>query len=261
MSTILLEAGDRGAVEFLRLITGLDAQNLAVPLRALAVVTVLSVVPSIILLATSFPRILIILSFLRRALGTQDLPPGQVVAGLSLLLTAIVMGPTWRRVYTEAYLPLERGEIQGAEAVLEKASRPLKEFMLSHTFEDDLRLFSEIYRSSSVRGGEAKGTEEKTGGGGTAETSVGRSAEEENFLVVLSAFVVSELKVAFQIGFLLYLPFLVIDLAASAVLISMGMFMLPPMLVSLPLKVLVFVLADGWTLVVEQLVAGFHYPG
>ncbi len=236
MSAILLEAEPGGAAEVLRSLTGLDAQNLAVPLRALAIVTVLSVVPSIVLLATSFPRILIVLSFLRRALGTQDLPPTQVVAGLSLILTALVMAPTWQRVYTEAYLPLERGEIADADTVLARAARPLKEFMLAHTFEEDMRLASEISRSSE-------------------------GPADENFLVVLCAFVLSELKVAFQIGFLLYLPFLVIDLAASAVLISMGMFMLPPLLVSLPLKVLVFVLADGWSLVVEQLVAGFQYPG
>lgn len=244
---VLLESGGGDLAELARLLTGLDAQNMAVPLRALAIVTVLSVVPSAVLLATSFPRILIVLSFLRRALGTQDLPPNQVVAGLSLLLTVLVMSPVFKRVYVEAYVPYEKGEVASAEEALSRAARPVKEFLLAHTFEEDLRLFAEISRDP--------------GGEGAPLPSAGPSPEEESFLVVLPAFVVSELKVAFQIGFLLFLPFLVIDLAVSAVLISMGMFMLPPVLVSLPLKVLVFVLADGWNLVVEQLVAGFRAAG
>jgi flagellar biosynthetic protein FliP len=233
-------------------LTGLDPGNVSLPVRAFVLLTVLSVVPSIFLLTTCFPRILIVLSFLRRALGTQDLPSNQILAGLTLILTALVMLPVWKRVHAEAYLPLVHGELKDTAEAVEKASMPIKRFMLSHTLEKDLRLCLEL----SSRGG--KGSDESSQAGEEPSGDLPEKVESLSFFTVLPAFVLSELKLAFQMGFLLYLPFLIIDLTVSAILISMGMFMLPPVLVSLPLKVLVFVLADGWNLVVGQLVQGFQ---
>lgn len=257
LSLVLLASGGLDAAEgedatgLLRVLTGMEPESIAVPLRFFVIVTVLSVVPSVILLATCFPRILIVLSFLRRAIGTQDLPSNQILAGLTLMLTILIMLPVFKRVHDEAYLPLKRGEMESTEAALAKAGGAFKDFMLSHTLEKDLQLFRDLYADPGG-GGEDDGLP------GREPTRSETSPGDLSFFVVLPAFVLSELKVAFQMGFLLYLPFLVIDLAVSAVLISMGMFMLPPALVSLPLKVLVFVLADGWNLVVEQIVEGFR---
>ena len=229
-------------------------------LRVVALVTVLSVVPSIVLLATCFPRLLIVLSFLRRALGTQDLPPNMVVTGLAFILTAMVMLPVWKQVYRDAYVPLSQGEITDAEVIYERATKPLKEFMLVRTFRKDLRLFLELSESARSEEAEAVGGVTVAGPPAPVLSSQGAAltaetrAEDLSLFVVLPAFVLSELKTAFQMGFLLYLPFLVIDLAVSAILISMGMFMVPPVLISLPLKVLVFVSVDGWNLLVTQLV-------
>lgn len=243
-------------------IAGSDPAGSTASLRAFVVLTVLSVVPSIVLLGTSFPRILVVLSFLRRALGAQDLPSNQIIAGLTLILTALVMAPVWKRVHDEAYLPLSRGEIKTTEEALLKASVPLKEFMLSHTLERDLRLFIELSKapppgSSSGDAGGLSTAARSDGAEARTEASLG-TVENLGFFVVFPAFVLSELKIAFQMGFLIFLPFLVIDLAVSAVLVSMGMFLMPPSMVSIPLKILVFVLADGWNLVVAQLVQGFQ---
>lgn len=241
----------------LRTLTGIDPENAVVPLRFLVLVTVLGAVPSIVLLATCFPRILIVLSFLRRAMGAQDLPSNQVLAGLTLILTVMIMLPVWKKIHAEAYLPLERGEITDATVALERAGAAMREFMLAHTLEKDLDLFLDLSRGPETDGGSI-GSAPAAGGSSGTLSDPDAARREASFFVVLPAFVLSELKVAFQMGFLLYLPFLVIDLAVSAVLISMGMFMLPPVLVSLPLKVLVFVLADGWNLVVGQLVESFR---
>jgi flagellar biosynthetic protein FliP len=252
----VLHAAEGGWLEGLpRILTGLDREQALVAVRGLVAVTVLSVVPSILLLATSYPRILIVLSFLRRALGTQDLPSQGILAGLSLILTGIVMMPVWMRVYTEAYLPLERGQIQTVDEAIAKASVPLKEFMSSHTLESDLRLMVELSTPDGKASPSQDSASTTSSGPRTTEPA---TVEDLSFFVVLPAFVLSELKTAFQIGFLLYLPFLVIDLAVSAVLVSMGMFLLPPAMVSLPIKILVFVLADGWDLVVAQLIEGFR---
>jgi|RhiMethySRZTD1v2_1073278.scaffolds.fasta_scaffold06500_6 flagellar biosynthetic protein FliP len=252
----VLHAAEGGWLEGLpRILTGLDREQALVAVRGLVAVTVLSVVPSILLLATSYPRILIVLSFLRRALGTQDLPSQGILAGLSLILTGIVMMPVWMRVYTEAYLPLERGQIQTVDEAIAKASVPLKEFMSSHTLESDLRLMVEL---STPDGKASPSQDSASTTSSSPRTAEPATVEDLSFFVVLPAFVLSELKTAFQIGFLLYLPFLVIDLAVSAVLVSMGMFLLPPAMVSLPIKILVFVLADGWDLVVAQLIEGFR---
>jgi flagellar biosynthetic protein FliP len=231
------EDGDVGG-DLLRTLTGLDPAGMAAPLRALALITVFSVVPSVILLTTCFPRIVIVLSFLRRALGTQELPPNMVLFGLSLLLTGAIMWPVWSEVHARAYVPLVEEKRVTPEEALKLAEEPLKRFLLAHTLRSDLKLFVEIAR-----------------GGAASEGSLEpeRRLDELSFFIVLPAFVLSELKAAFQVGFLLFLPFVVIDLVVSAVLVSMGMFLLPPALISLPLKVLVFVLVDGWSLVVGQL--------
>ncbi|MBI4602746.1 MAG: flagellar type III secretion system pore protein FliP [Planctomycetes bacterium] len=255
------ETGSLGLPEGLsKGLAGLDAGSASLWARGLVLVTVLGVVPSIVLLTTCYPRVLIVLSFLRRALGAPDLPSSQILAGLALILTAFIMMPVWKQVYSDAYLPLSRGELEGPEEALEKAAGPVRRFMLARTFEKDLRLFVELSQAD-VDAGEEEGAarsvaEERSGPG--PERGEGETVEGLDFFVVLPAFVLSELKVAFQMGFLLFLPFLAIDLAVSAVLLSLGMFMLPPAMVSLPLKVLVFVLVDGWSLVVGQLVQGFQ---
>lgn len=216
--------------------------------RAFLAITVFSVAPSVLLLTTSFPRIFVILSFLRRAIGAQDLPSGQVVAGLSLILTCLTMLPVWSRVYSDAYAPYSRGELTDVREALTRAAAPVRAFMQERTRAEDLALFEELTL-------EARGLPE------TSHAPVGpatRTQEDasHDFLVVLPAFILGELRLAFEVGILLCLPFLVIDMVVSAVLLSLGMFLVPPLLVSLPIKILVFVLADGWGLVVEQVVRG-----
>ena len=242
----------------MRTLSGLDPENLGAPLRLLAMVTVFSIVPSVLLLATCFPRLLIVFSFLRRALGTQDLPPNQVVIGLAFVLTAMLMLPVFKQIHSEAYQPLVAGELDGVEVALDRASLLLKDWMFQHTRQQDLALFLEtVGQLESGATSASEATAASTASVSSFEFGSKLTVEELDFFVVLPAFVLSELKTAFQMGFLIYLPFLVIDLAVSAVLISMGMFMLPPILISLPLKVLIFVLVDGWTIVVRQLLDGF----
>ena len=260
----LLAAGEAVVAEeaeasgdVLRTLTGLDGENLGVPLRALALVTIFGVVPSIVLLTTCFPRILVVLFFLRKAMGTQDLPPNMLVFGLSFLLTGAVMFPTWQEIHQEAYVPLVETKEINAELALQRAELPVKRFMLRHTLRDDLRLMLGV---SSQGAGKPAFPAAAAGELSVkkSEGSVSQQLEELSFFTILPAFVLSELKTAFQLGFLLFLPFLLVDLVVSAVLVSMGMIMLPPTLVSLPLKILVFVLVDGWSLVVGQLLAGIQ---
>lgn len=249
----LLGAEEKGdSLGLLRQLSGMDTESVPPMVRVLLLVTVFSVVPSIVLLTTCFPRILILLSFLRRALGAQDLLPNPVVTGMAFVLTAMVMMPVWTEVHDKAYRPLQDGHLKTLDEALVIAEKPLKRFMLDHTREKDLLLMDEL-----SRGREKKDQRGARASAGQHSAGTGLVVEDLSFAVVLPAFVLSELKTAFQIGFLLYLPFLMIDLMVSAVLLSMGMFMLPPVLVSLPLKVLVFVLVDGWNLVVKQLVQGF----
>jgi flagellar biosynthetic protein FliP len=208
----------------------------SVPVQTLLVLTALGFLPALLLLTTSFTRIVIVLSLLRMALGTQTAPPNQVIIGLSLFLTFFVMGPTFDRIYDQAYLPYTQQKLSFEQAA-DAAATPMKDFMLKHTRANDLDLFVRMARL------------EKT-------AAVAKPAELP-IRVVIPAFATSELKTAFQIGFMVFIPFLVIDMVVASVLMSMGMMMLSPVLVSLPFKLMLFVLADGWNLLIGSLVASF----
>ena len=200
--------------------------------------TVLSLIPAALITVTSFTRIVIVLSFVRRSLSVNELPPNPVILGLALFLTTFVMAPVASRIYQEAYVPYRAQEVGGEEA-LSAGWGELRGFLLANTREGELELFANLAEVEALPdGGEL-------------------SAEDLPFRVVVPAFVLSELKTAFQMGFLLFLPFLVIDLVVASVLISMGMFMLPPVMISTPFKILLFVLVDGWHLVCESLVTSF----
>ncbi|HVU33730.1 MAG TPA: flagellar type III secretion system pore protein FliP [Opitutaceae bacterium] len=220
----------------LRLNIGLEGNGqkgeVSVALQIVIIMTLLSVAPSIVLLMTSFTRIVIVLGFLRTALGTPSAPSNQIIIGLSLFLTFFLMGPVIDQVNTQALRPYLDGHITSVEA-LDKATVPLKQFMLKQTRTRDIEYFLEL--------------------GGFGPTAV----RDLPMRVVIPAFVISELQTAFQMGFLLFLPFLVIDFLVSSVLMALGMMMMPPVAVSLPLKLLLFVLVDGWHLVVRSLVQSF----
>lgn len=209
--------------------------NLESTLQMLIILTVLSLAPSIMIMVTSFTRIIVVLHFLRTALGTQTTPPNQVMVGLALFITLAIMGPVMTQVNDEAVQPYMKGEIK-QEAAIEKGMAPLREFMLKQTREKDLKLFMDINGQSSSE------TEE---------------LDDIPITTIVPAFIISELRAAFIIGFLLYLPFIVMDMVVSSTLMSMGMMMLPPTVISLPFKILLFILADGWNLVVGQLVQSF----
>jgi len=210
------------------------AQTYTVTIQILALMTLLTVLPSLLLTMTSFTRIMIVLSLLRTALGTGQAPNNQVLLGLSLFLTIFIMMPVFDKVNSEAVQPYMEDKIDVVTAI-EKASEPFRQFMLRQTREADLELFIRI--------------------SGNAELE---SAENVPFSLLLPAFVTSELKTAFQIGFLIFLPFLIIDLVVASVLMSMGMMMLSPMIISLPFKIMLFVMADGWSLIMEMLAASFY---
>ena len=201
--------------------------------------TALSLLPAIVITVTSFTRIVIVLSFVRRSLSVNELPPNPVIIALSLFLTVFVMSPIFTRAYQKAYLPYRAGEL-GAEAAAGTAWGELRGFLVANTRPAEIDLFLELSRSPRP-----------VDDGGVLRT------DELPFRAVVPAFVLSELKTAFQMGFLLFLPFLVIDLVVASVLISMGMFMLPPVMISTPFKILLFVLVDGWHLVCESLVTSF----
>ncbi|WP_032113060.1 flagellar type III secretion system pore protein FliP [Candidatus Paracaedibacter symbiosus] len=200
------------------------------------VFTVLSVAPSLIIMVTSFTRIVVVLSFLRNSMGLQQSPPNMVLISLAMFLTAFVMGPTFEKAYEEGIVPLVAEKIKEEEAV-EKCVQPFKEFMLSNVREQDLRLFMDLAKIDQVI--EPKATLLK---------------------ILVPAFMISELRRAFEIGFLIFIPFLIIDLVVASVLMSMGMMMLPPVMISLPFKVIFFVLIDGWFLLSGSLVNSFSQP-
>lgn len=199
-------------------------------LQILLLMTVLSLLPAIALTMTCFTRIIIVFSFLRQALGLPGAPPNQVLTGMALFITAFVMAPTVQQVHADALAPMMRDEI-GATEALSRAAVPMSAFMLKHTSDEDLLLFHEVSKSERPA-----------------------AREDVSFWVLVPAYALSEVRTAFTMGFLVLVPFLVIDLVVSSVLMAMGMVMLPPALVTLPLKVLVFVLADGWGLVIGSLV-------
>ncbi len=209
-------------------------KGMASTLQIVLLLTVLSLVPAILLMVTSFARIVVVLSFLRQAMATPQMPPNQVMLGLALFLTLFVMGPTIDSVHSTAVQPYLDGELNSIEA-LKAGSDPVREFMLRQTREKDLALFVQLSRSPRPE-----------------------SPADLPMSVITPAFMISELKTAFEIGFMLYLPFIVIDLVVAAVLMSMGMLMLPPAMISLPFKILLFVLVDGWNLVVRSLVSSFR---
>lgn len=209
-------------------------QTYSVTIQILALMTALTVLPALLLTMTSFTRIMIVLSLLRQALGTAQAPSNQILLGLSLFLTIFIMMPVFDKVYVDAVEPYLDEKIDVTTAI-EKASGPFRLFMLKQTRESDLEMFVRI-----------SGHEEL------------QSDEDVPFSLLLPAYVTSELKTAFQIGFLIFLPFLIIDLVVASVLMSMGMMMLSPMIISLPFKLMLFVLADGWSLIMEMLAASFY---
>ena len=218
-------------------------QRLSSTLQVLLLLTVLSLAPAVLLMTTSFVRIVVVLGLLRQAIGTQQLPPSQVMTTLAMFMTLLIMGPTWTEVYNQSIRPYSRGEITDPETAWNAGVVPLKRFMSRQIDladnSDDVWLFYEYLPESQK----------------SAKTP--ENYEDVPLVVLLPAFMLSELKVAFLIGFQIYLPFLILDLVVSSVTISMGMMMLPPVMISLPLKLLLFVLVDGWTLVVGMLLESF----
>ena len=212
---------------------GAGGNTYSVPIQTLLFFTALSFLPAVLLLMTAFTRIVIVLSLVRQAIGTQAAPPNQVVVGLSLFLTFFVMGPTIDKVYAEAYQPYAENRIAFDEA-LKRGEVPMRAFMLKQTRQADVMLFAKL-----------------------AKLDTNIKAEEVPFKVLVPAFVTSELKSAFQIGFLIFIPFLIIDMIVASVLMSLGMMMLSPVLVALPFKLMLFVLADGWNLLLGSLAASF----
>ncbi len=209
-------------------------QTIAPVLKIILLLTILSLAPAILVMFTSFTRIVVVLSFIRQALGTQQMPPSQVLVGLSLFLTFFIMAPVYNEVNLRAIKPYMKGKIALDDA-LKEAEIPIKKFMLKQTRKKDLELFYTI----------------------SGEKRKFKNYTDLPLRIVLPSFIISELKTAFQIGFLIYIPFLVIDMIVASVLLSMGMMMLPPVMVSLPFKIVLFVLADGWYLVVGSLVKSF----
>lgn len=199
----------------------------------LGLLTVLSLAPALLMMVTAFTRIVVVLALLRNAIGVPQLPPNQIIIGLALFLTAFIMAPQWRAIHTMAVQPYLRGEITEAEA-FRRGQQPIRDFMLHQTREQDLALFVRLSGSPQPN-----------------------TVDDVPTYVVIPAFIISELKTAFQMGFILFIPFLIIDLIVSSALLSMGMMMLPPMVVSLPFKILLFVLVNGWYLIAGSLVRSF----
>lgn len=210
-----------------------EGQSWSLPVETLVFLTLLTFIPIILLLMTSFTRIIIVLGLLRSALGTQSAPPNQVIIGIALFITFFIMSPTLDKIYQEAYVPYSKQQITMQEG-LNEATKPLREFMLSQTRESDLGLFVNMSHTNEIQ-----------------------TREDIPLRILVPAFIVSELKTAFQIGFTLFIPFLVIDLVVASTLMALGMMMVPPATVSLPFKIMLFVLADGWHLLLGSLAQSF----
>ena len=211
-----------------------DPADLSVTLQILLLLTVLSLAPSIVITMTSFTRLIVVLSFLKHALGTQQMPPSQLLVGLALILTFFIMAPVFTQAYEQGVKPYSEGTIDKTQA-LERGLAPIRAFMLKQTREKDLALFVRL--------------------SGMPKPA---TADDVPLRALVPGFVVSELRIAFQIGFVLFIPFLIIDMVVASVLMSMGMLMLPPIMVSMPFKILLFVLVDGWYLIVQSLVSSFY---
>jgi len=214
--------------------SGAKPTELVNVLKIVLLLTVLTLAPAILVMMTSFTRVVIVLSFLRQSLGTQNMPPNQVIVGLSLFLSMFIMAPTWNKIQTDALNPYLAEKIDQSTAFA-KAEAPIRDFMFAQTREKDLELFLNLAKSPKPQ-----------------------TRDDVPTHVLIPSFIVSELNTAFQMGFMLYLPFLVIDMVVSSILMAMGMMMLPPMAISLPFKLLLFVLVDGWGLVVGSLVKSFN---
>ncbi len=207
----------------------------SLPVRIIILLTLLTFIPAILLSMTSFVRIIIVVHFLRQALGTQQAPNNQILIGLTIFLTFLVMGPVWDQVYEQALVPYQNGKLTEMQAI-DRAKEPLREFMLNQVRQDDLALFVRLSKIPRPR-----------------------TEDDLPLRVVIPSFMVSELKTAFQIGFVLFLPFLVIDMVISSVLLSMGMMQLPPIMISTPFKLLLFILVDGWRLIAGSIVESFKF--
>lgn len=208
-------------------------QEVATSLQVIALMTILTLAPSIMIMTTSFIRIIVVLSFLRTALGTQSMPPNQVAIALALFLTFFIMSPYWQIANQNGLQPYLAGEI-GQEQALDEVTAPIREFMFKQTRESDLALFVNL-----------------------SQTERPNSQEEISTMTLIPAFLISELKTAFQIGFIIYIPFIVIDMIVASTLMSMGMMMLPPVMISMPFKILLFVMVDGWHLLIRSLITSF----
>ncbi|OAS83324.1 MULTISPECIES: flagellar type III secretion system pore protein FliP [Metabacillus] len=219
--------------EFMEFFNNSDAESVSTSVKLLLLLTVLSIAPSILILMTCFTRIIIVLSFVRTSLATQQMPPNQILIGIALFLTFFIMAPTFSEVNEQALTPLFNEEIQLEEAY-ERAALPFKEFMSKHTRQKDLALFLNYAGIESPE-----------------------SVEDIPLTALVPAFAISEIKTAFQIGFMIFIPFLVIDMVVASILMSMGMMMLPPVMISLPFKILLFVLVDGWYLIIKSLLQSF----
>jgi len=212
--------------------------NAAETVEILVLLTVVSLIPSILIMMTAFTRIIIVLSFLKNALGLQQTPPNQVLIGIALFLTLFVMSPVIEEINTQAYEPYKNEEIT-QEEFFEKASQPIKIWMLKQTGNSELKMFVDMSNNQEIKDAE--------------------SVDELPLTMIIPSFITSELKRAFIIGFLLYIPFLIIDMIVSSVLMSMGMMMLPPVMISMPFKILLFVVVDGWSLLFKTLVTTFNF--
>jgi flagellar biosynthesis protein FliP len=219
--------------DFISIFSDSDPTNVSTSIKLILLLTVLSLAPSILILMTSFTRIVIVLSFTRTALATQSMPPNQVIIGLALFLTFFVMAPTLSEVNDTALQPLFDEEI-GLEEAYDRAALPFKEFMAKHTREKDLALFLNYNQAERPE-----------------------TVEDIPLTMLVPAFALSEIKTAFQMGFMIFIPFLVIDMVVASVLMSMGMMMLPPVMISLPFKILLFILVDGWYLIIKSLLQSF----
>lgn len=213
--------------------TATKPNDVAVTVQIFLLMTIMSLAPGLLIMTTSFTRISVVLSFLRTAMGTQAAPSNQVILSLSMFLTFFIMTPVWQQINKDAYLPWKAQQISQEQA-MERAVKPLRKFMLTQTREKDLALFVNLSNLPRPK-----------------------NAEEIPTLTIIPAFMISELRTAFQIGFLIYIPFIVVDMVVASVLMSMGMMMLPPVMISLPFKILLFTLVDGWGLVIGSLVKSF----